>query len=635
MKRITLLIYLTFLFPVGEAGAIFLLIAPGASAAGTGEAQVAKADDAYASYYNPAGLGFQNRSGMAGMHVNWLPNLADDLYYEFLAYKQPLEGMDGTIGGHLIYLNLGEQMGMDEMGNETGQFKSYMWAFALSYGTKISKTSSVGINFKVFHQKLADSGTGSEGGDPYSTDFAFDLGYLKKFNKGLNLGISILNIGPPIDFVDADQADPSPTNLKFGIQKEFIIDDYNKINILLDVNRLMVARYPAMDWNNDGKIQDDGIEPGYTDPWWKAIVTCWLDDWYYKYDRDYDGDDYIGGFEDVIGEYKAFSLLNADGSYEHDAENNSDDYNGYNGEIYYESLDLYGLDVNPGCVENDYGYCNQYAHGGSLNYYHNGYNLTSIDFLDDPDSFEDLNSNDYWDPGEPFYDVGTNTQGIDLNYNGGWDPGEPIMDGDIVLFNPLTLDLDEYQYIDLNEQTQTAWIYYDAEGSIAEISYVEDGDNKTITSMSIGNGEWDFLDNDGDGICDSEDPVDCEEYVDWNGNGTRDESEPWTDDNNNGTFDTGYSSKNGKGEKEVGSGDDYSFEDELKELISNFGIEYWYTDNFVLRAGYIYDREGKIMNPTFGAGVRFGQYGFDFGYTAGEQDHARANTMFFSISMDL
>ena len=49
MKRITLLIYLTFLFPVGEAGAIFLLIAPGASAAGTGEAQVAKADDAYAS----------------------------------------------------------------------------------------------------------------------------------------------------------------------------------------------------------------------------------------------------------------------------------------------------------------------------------------------------------------------------------------------------------------------------------------------------------------------------------------------------------------------------------------------------------------------------------------------------------
>ena len=50
MKRITrilcLFMLITHLFAVGEAGAIFLLIAPGAGPAGTGEAQVAKADDA-------------------------------------------------------------------------------------------------------------------------------------------------------------------------------------------------------------------------------------------------------------------------------------------------------------------------------------------------------------------------------------------------------------------------------------------------------------------------------------------------------------------------------------------------------------------------------------------------------------
>ena len=43
---------------VGEAGAIFLLITPGAAPAALGEAQVAKVDDAYASYFNPAGLAF-------------------------------------------------------------------------------------------------------------------------------------------------------------------------------------------------------------------------------------------------------------------------------------------------------------------------------------------------------------------------------------------------------------------------------------------------------------------------------------------------------------------------------------------------------------------------------------------------
>lgn len=62
-------LYITKVEAVGEAGAIFLLITPGAGPAGTGEAQVAKADDAYASYFNPAGLAFLKGSEMALMHV--------------------------------------------------------------------------------------------------------------------------------------------------------------------------------------------------------------------------------------------------------------------------------------------------------------------------------------------------------------------------------------------------------------------------------------------------------------------------------------------------------------------------------------------------------------------------------------
>ena len=108
MKKYKLLIIFSILFSkilcVGEAGAIFLLINPGSSAAGTGEAQVAKADDAYASYYNPAGLGFLDGSEVVLQHVNWLPNLADDIFYDFLGYRKHVPGI-GTFGGHVIYLN--------------------------------------------------------------------------------------------------------------------------------------------------------------------------------------------------------------------------------------------------------------------------------------------------------------------------------------------------------------------------------------------------------------------------------------------------------------------------------------------------------------------------------------------------
>ena len=170
------------LWAVGEAGAIFLLIAPGAGPQGSGEAQVAKADDAYASYYNPAGLGFLKGTEVAGMHVNWLPNLASDLYYEFITYRQYIDGL-GSIGGHIIFLNLGEQFGRDEFGNETQNWKSYMAAIAGSFGTKLSEKSTIGFNFKIFHQKLSDQVTAGEEGKGYSTDFAFDIGYLKKFKQ--------------------------------------------------------------------------------------------------------------------------------------------------------------------------------------------------------------------------------------------------------------------------------------------------------------------------------------------------------------------------------------------------------------------------------------------------------------------
>jgi len=64
MKRtafLCVLVLLTVLKPLNgqsEAGAVFLLISPGARAGGMGEAQVAVANDVYASYWNPAGLAF-------------------------------------------------------------------------------------------------------------------------------------------------------------------------------------------------------------------------------------------------------------------------------------------------------------------------------------------------------------------------------------------------------------------------------------------------------------------------------------------------------------------------------------------------------------------------------------------------
>ncbi len=295
--------------------ALFLLIAPGARAGGMGEAQVALADDSYATYWNPAGLGFQDGYELSLMHVNWLPGLVDDMYYEFLSGIAPVEGL-GVFGGNIIYLNAGEQQYTDANGNSLGTFSTYFTSGALSYSTLISERTSIGFNFKVLYQHLTDAQINVEDEETKgtATNFGFDVGYLSKgyFGGKLDLGAMISNLGPKVIFNDEEQADPMPTNLKAGFNLRVYESKYNRVNIVYDVNKLLVGEFAAMDWDDDGYIggyTEDGLQTGsgdynsegqieiaHTDSWWKGLFTSFLDDWYLGGDQNMDDDRMIGGY---------------------------------------------------------------------------------------------------------------------------------------------------------------------------------------------------------------------------------------------------------------------------------------------------------------------------------------------------
>jgi len=71
---------------------------------------------------------------------------------------------------------------------------------------------------------------------------------------------------------------------------------------------------------------------------------------------------------------------------------------------------------------------------------------------------------------------------------------------------------------------------------------------------------------------------------------------------------------------------------QFRELISSIGVEYVYNNMISLRTGYYYDEEGQVKYPTFGAGLQYAAYRFDFAYVAAEQGHPLADTMRFSLS---
>jgi hypothetical protein len=77
------------------------------------------------------------------------------------------------------------------------------------------------------------------------------------------------------------------------------------------------------------------------------------------------------------------------------------------------------------------------------------------------------------------------------------------------------------------------------------------------------------------------------------------------------------------------------FSEELKEISFSPGAEYWYNDLVALRAGYFYENpaKGGRHYATFGVGLKYDVFNFDFSYLAASQQNSPlANTLRFTLS---
>lgn len=87
---------------------------------------------------------------------------------------------------------------------------------------------------------------------------------------------------------------------------------------------------------------------------------------------------------------------------------------------------------------------------------------------------------------------------------------------------------------------------------------------------------------------------------------------------------------------------DQSFSEELRDIVTSMGIEYWYGQEgdfkFALRGGFFYEDPsyGNRKFATLGAGIRYDMYGFDFSYITTDlfkngENHPLSNTLRFTI----
>ncbi|PKP04383.1 MAG: hypothetical protein CVU11_04990 [Bacteroidetes bacterium HGW-Bacteroidetes-6] len=76
------------------------------------------------------------------------------------------------------------------------------------------------------------------------------------------------------------------------------------------------------------------------------------------------------------------------------------------------------------------------------------------------------------------------------------------------------------------------------------------------------------------------------------------------------------------------------FKEEMREINYSVGTEYWYDDQFALRAGFFYENKykGNRKYITLGAGLRYNVFGLDFSYLVPlEQRNPLENTLRFTL----
>ena len=81
--------------------------------------------------------------------------------------------------------------------------------------------------------------------------------------------------------------------------------------------------------------------------------------------------------------------------------------------------------------------------------------------------------------------------------------------------------------------------------------------------------------------------------------------------------------------------------DEMKEITIAAGAEYWYKNQFALRAGYFYENKNKGDRRffTLGAGLKYNMFGLNFSYLlptgSGVNRNPLSNTVRFSLLFDM
>jgi len=195
-------------------GALFLLLPVGAQAVSLGRAMTAVGGPESA-FWNPAGLDDVTRSGFVLFRGDQVGGTSTAVALLFAG-----EG-NGTLGASYLQLDVGELDRTDEFGNITGTITVRNHLGVISGAATLAPGLSVGVSFKMIQFRLSCRGDCQDSGTT-ATTYAFDVGMQAEPFERLRIGAMVAHLGPNLQVLNVDQADPLPSRLRVAVSYDVI-----------------------------------------------------------------------------------------------------------------------------------------------------------------------------------------------------------------------------------------------------------------------------------------------------------------------------------------------------------------------------------------------------------------------------
>ncbi|MFN8275752.1 MAG: type IX secretion system outer membrane channel protein PorV [Flavobacteriaceae bacterium] len=247
-------------------GVPFLLVAADARAAGMADNGVATSADVFSQQWNPSKYAFSNdKQGFSVGYTPYLVELVNDISLSQVTYFNKYNDRS-AFGASIRYFSLGEIELRQNVDDQPNVVKPAEYALDVSYALKLSDYFSMSVAGRYIRSNLRIPTEGQN--SAAASSFAFDVsGFhqseemaFNSFNGRLRWGFNLQNLGPKINY-DKSQGDAGanflPSNMKIGAGFDFILDDYNKVTLNAEVNKLLVPTpIEPTDSNGNGVIDD-------------------------------------------------------------------------------------------------------------------------------------------------------------------------------------------------------------------------------------------------------------------------------------------------------------------------------------------------------------------------------------------